>query len=352
MLENYLWHPVAASAALGDQPLAVTLLDQALVLWRGASSQPQAWADRCPHRGARLSLGQVAALPNGQPALVCPYHGWAFSTGGRCMLVPAQPDWVPPAGHTARAHEAVDHLGLVWVRLAPPPPDLPAALQALPAWLPGQAAGWRQVLCGPYAVDTSAARLVENFLDMSHFGFVHRGWLGDADHAQVDVGHVQETPGGLVAERAQAWQPRGYASATGGQMVHYRYEVLAPWAATLEKVADATDASGAQAGPHNAIALFINPQGPEACVAWFAMATLNDPTPDDELRRFQDTVFAQDKPIVESQVPRRLPLPAPLRVAAAPQAGAWPPEVNGPADRLSAAYRRYLLRLGVRHGVC
>lgn len=352
MLEEGLWHPVAAAATLGNQPLAVTVLGHNLVLWRGEAGQPQAWADRCPHRGARLSLGQVIALHTGQPALACPYHGWAFSSGGRCVQVPARPDWVPPAGHAVRTHEAAEHLGLVWVRLQKPSPELPTGLQDLPKWLPGQAEGWRQLLCGPYAVATSAARLVENFLDMSHFGFVHRGWLGDAEHAQVDVGHVQETPCGVLAERAQAWQPRGYASATSGQMVSYRYEVLAPWAATLEKVADPSDSSAAQAGPCNAIALFVNPQGPEECVAWFAMATLNDPTSDDELRRFQDAVFAQDKPIVESQVPRRLPLATPLRLAAASDSAAWPPEVHGPADRLSAAYRRYLLRLGVGHGVC
>jgi phenylpropionate dioxygenase-like ring-hydroxylating dioxygenase large terminal subunit len=50
------WHPVLDSAALRDAPHAVQVLDQALVLWRDAHGLPHAWADRCPHRGARLSL--------------------------------------------------------------------------------------------------------------------------------------------------------------------------------------------------------------------------------------------------------------------------------------------------------
>ena len=54
----------------------------------------------------------------------------------------------------------------------------------------------------------------------------------------------------------------------------------------------------------NAIALFIRPDGAERCTAWFAMATLGDPADDEELRSFQDTVFAHDRPVVKSQQPK------------------------------------------------
>lgn len=365
MLEHILWHPVAAHDQLGTDPLAVTLLGQRVVLWRDALGQPHAWADHCPHRGAQLSLGSLVAGCDaaGHPTrrLACPYHGWEFAPGGRCVHVPAQPDWAPPSSHTVQTHEVQAAHGLLWVRLAPPADSaaLPDPLYQPPAFAPTTDPAWRTVLCGPYAVATSAPRLVENFLDMSHFGFVHRGWLGDADHAQVDVGQVQETPHGVVASQCRAWQPRAYASATGGQMVDYRYEVVAPYTALLHK--DATHPGGTR----NAIALFIQPVQAESCVAWFAMSTQNDDTDDDELRRFQDAVFAQDQPVVESQRPRCLPLGRAARpgsqIAAEVQppvsAGLstdWPlpPEVHGPADRLSAAYRRYLARLGVTVGTC
>ena len=58
-METTLWHPVALASAVQPGPVAVTLLEQPLVLWRDADGRVQAWADRCPHRGARLSLGQV-----------------------------------------------------------------------------------------------------------------------------------------------------------------------------------------------------------------------------------------------------------------------------------------------------
>jgi len=337
MIEQQLWHPVVASRALRDGPLAVSLLDQPLVLWRD-HTVVHAWADRCPHRGARLSLGRVLTGVHGA-RLECPYHGWQFGgqgAPGRCLHVPAAPDFVPPAGHAATRFEALERHGLVWVRLAAPGTGLPALLHEPPAFDAAADPAWRSVLCGPYAVATSAPRLIENFLDLSHFGFVHDGWLGHRGHAQVQGGRVEEGPHGVTVAGAQAWQPRAHASATTGVPVDYDYAVPHPFAAVLTKRAGAGDPVS------NAIALFIRPDGEEACTAWFAMATHNDPASDQALRDFQDAVFAQDRPIVESQQPRALPIGrlGPVR------------ELHGPADRVSAAYRRYLNRLGIALGTC
>jgi phenylpropionate dioxygenase-like ring-hydroxylating dioxygenase large terminal subunit len=68
------------------------------------------------------------------------------------------------------------------------------------------------------------------------------------------------------------------------------------------------------------------------------LACVLDPESSDEaIRDFQLTIFAQDKPILENQVPKRLPLH--------PRAEMW-----APADAGSAAYRRFLTRRGVRYG--
>jgi phenylpropionate dioxygenase-like ring-hydroxylating dioxygenase large terminal subunit len=351
MIEKQLWHPVVASPQLRDAPVAVNLLGEALVLWRepgheGGAGVVHAWADRCPHRGARLSLGRVLNHLHGA-RLECPYHGWQFggdaavaesgAACGRCVHVPAAPDFVPPASHSATVFEAVERHGLVWVRLQRPDrTDGPAGLTQPPAFEAGENPLWRQLLCGPYTVQTSAPRLVENFLDLSHFGFVHEGWLGERTHAQVQTGQVEEGAEGLQANDCRAWQPRAYAGASDGAWVAYRYTVPHPFVAILHK--DAAEGEPVS----NAIALFIRPDGSETCTAWFAMATLGDLSDDEELRAFQDAVFAQDRPVVESQQPRRLPIGR----------GSPVTEVHGPADRMSGAYRRYLVRLGVTLGVC
>ena len=337
MIEQQLWHPVMASMHLRDEPAAVDLLGQPLVLWRepahdhGHDAVVHAWADRCPHRGAKLSLGRVLNHLHGA-RLECPYHGWQFEAGGRCKHVPAAPDFEPPAGHVATVHEARERYGLVWVRLGQPAQPLPD----LPVFEPGDNPAWRQVLCGPYELNTSAPRLVENFLDLSHFGFVHEGWLGERGHAQVRTGAVEEGPEGLTVRDARAWQPRAYAGADEGAWIAYRYDVPHPFAAILRK--DAADGDPVS----NAIALFIRPDGHEVCTAWFVMATQGDTSTDQELIAFQDAVFAQDRPVVESQSPRALPVGRTAPVT----------EVHGPADRVSSAYRRYLNRLGIALGTC
>ena len=350
MIEKQLWYPVIASSQVREAPVGVELLGESLVLWRepghdGGHGMVHAWADRCPHRGAKLSLGRVLNHLHGA-RLECPYHGWQFAgdaaaeqagaSCARCLHVPAAPDFVPPAAHAATAFEAREAHGLVWVRLEAPEASLPPSLAEPPAFDPWLDDTWRPLLCGPYEVHTSAPRLVENFLDLSHFGFVHEGWLGARSHATVDTGRVEEGAGALVANECKAWQPRGYAGAEGGAWVAYRYTVPHPFAAVLRK--DATEGDPVS----NAIALFIRPDGNERCTAWFAMATLGDPSDDEELRAFQDTVFAQDRPVVESQTPKRLPIG---------KDGASK-EVHSPADRMSSAYRRYLARLNISLGVC
>ena len=97
-MEKNQWHPLALSRDVIDAPLAVRLLEQDLVLWRDASGRAQAFVDRCPHRGARLSLGRVT--PQGQ--LECPYHGWQFADNGQCVKVPAVPGFTPPPQHCAQ----------------------------------------------------------------------------------------------------------------------------------------------------------------------------------------------------------------------------------------------------------
>lgn len=318
--EARAWWPVALSADVTTQPGAATLLGQELVLWRSAAGAV-AMADQCPHRGARLSLGQVH-----NDTLQCPYHGWRFGSGGECVSIPAVPGFTPPASHSACRYDTQEAHGLVWVRLArsgaPAALDLPG-LSHLPA---------RRLIYGPFDVATSAPRAVENFLDTSHFAFVHEGWLGDAGHPEVPHYDVTHTPDGRpVIEDYRAWQPRAAASAAGGDWVHYRYEVLSPYAALLSK-------HGQAGGPQDHYTIWACPSGPEHCRLWFAQYTTDTTSSNEALRDFQIAIFAQDQPVLESQRPRRLPISG--------------GEAMSAADRLSVAYRRYLKGSGITFGVC
>ena len=333
LVEGRHWHPVALGTAVGVQPLAVQLLDEALVLWRDAQGAVQAWADRCPHRGAALSMGCVRRV-DGATQLECPYHGWRFGGGGQVVLVPALPGFVPPASHRATVFAAVERYGLVWVRLAADGEASP------PAFAAEDEPRLRKVNCGPYEVATSAPRIVENFLDMAHFGFVHEGWLGDRGHTALADYRVDHTPTGLLATGCKAWQPQSSVHAQGGADVDYTYEVNAPYTAVLTKVPDARTV--ALADFRESIALFICPLSPERSRVWFRLAMNDFDSPDDRLQAFQHTIFTQDQPVLESQRPRCLPISAHAPVQ----------EVHCAADRSAAAYRRHLRELGITFGTC
>ncbi|MCA0311488.1 MAG: aromatic ring-hydroxylating dioxygenase subunit alpha [Proteobacteria bacterium] len=329
-LERSLWHPVALGHVVGSQPRAVTLLGEDLVLWRDGSGQAHAWMDQCPHRGARLSLGRVHA---GQ--LECPYHGWRFDGGGQCAHVPAVPDFQPGARHCARTFEAREAYGMLWVRLAAPE-GKPLPIHELPAFAAEAEPRLRKTTSGPYVVAASAPRIVENFLDMAHFGYVHEGWLGSREHTTIAPYEVHTTPHGVRATGCLAWQPRSSIHAESGAQVEYTYEVTAPYMAVLTKVPEA--GSTAIEGMNESIAMFVCPVTEESSVAWTRMAMNDFDSPDARLIDFQNTIFGQDQPVLESQRPKRLPL--------APAA-----EAHCAADRMSAAYRRYLKDSGITFGV-
>lgn len=343
MNELRWWWPVCLAQDLTDQPVGLRLLDQPVVLWRDAQGQPVAMVDRCPHRGAQLSMGRVV-----QGELQCPYHGWRFEPAGRCVAIPALPGFTPPASSRACRHRAVEHEGLVWVALADEAGNASDAGQAgMAARLVAGGSGdpvtavalpdlsglpARRLIYGPFDVATSAPRAVENFLDTSHFPFVHEGWLGAADHPEVPPYEVTQTPDGRpLIEAYKAWQPRASAAAAGGDWVTYRYEVLSPYAALLSKQGDA-------GGPQDSYTIWACPTTPESCRLWFAQYTTDAVSSDEALRDFQVEIFSQDQPVLESQQPKRLPLSG--------------GEAHSAADRLSAAYRRYLQACGITFGVC
>lgn len=319
------WHPVAFSdQLLASQHQAIQLLDEELVLWRSADGRVMAWDDRCPHRGAKLSLGKVV-----DDRLACPYHGWRFDGAGRCTLKPAQPSLPVPAEPMTQAFQVQERHGLVWVCLGTPHRDVIPYEEFTDDRL-------RNIMAGPYDVAACAPRVVENFIDMAHFGFVHDGILGDASTTEIPEYTVEDFidgsgQPGVRATGMRVTQPQANLQANGPADVEYGYRISRPLSAILTKQIVGSDLA-------EAITLFIQPMREEFSRVWMIFSGVRSPEPDEAVRRFQDTVFAQDKPILESQRPKRLPLH--MRAEQAQR-----------ADLLSAHYRRYLRYAKLTYGV-
>ncbi len=52
-----LWYPICPSHFLGEKPVSLRRLGLKVVLWRDETGASVMLEDRCPHRGAPLSMG-------------------------------------------------------------------------------------------------------------------------------------------------------------------------------------------------------------------------------------------------------------------------------------------------------
>ncbi len=191
----------------------------------------------------------------------------------------------------------------------------------------------RNIHAATIRVKVSAPRAVENFLDLAHFPFVHPGSLGEEPFTEIkdyDVVILEES-NEVLAQKCRVWQPNPMPTSTEGYEVDYVYRVPHPYCAILYKV-NAIDMDRM-----DVISIFAQPVGEEECNANMLLTIIDDQNSDAAIRSFQQMIFAQDKPILENQVPKRLPLD--LRA-----------EMSVRCDALSTAYRRWLHKRDVRFG--
>lgn len=172
------WYPLARSTDVLGAPLQRKLLGRKIVLWRNAEGEVSALPDRCPHREAELSRGEVRGS-----CLVCPYHGWEFAADGHCTRVPSATEGVPapPKAHLG-AYRSQEKYGLIWVCIGEPVADVP--------YMKWEDDPQFRRINTPFDVwQVSATRMVDNFLDITHFPWVHKESFGRQD--ETTVPHVE-----------------------------------------------------------------------------------------------------------------------------------------------------------------
>ncbi len=230
-------------------------------------------------------------------------------------------------GHAAGELPIIEQYATIWVAFGTPTKplfDIPEFDQ------PGR----RIIPCGAIGVHTSGLRIVENFLDMAHFPYVHTDWLGKEPHSEVVEYKVEwhETTDELWATDCRFWQPKAAPSADGGLEIVYTYRVMQPFTTMLYK------SCPTRPGDVDFILLQVQPQDEERSLVYSLLGYFDDVNSDAEMISFMQLIFGQDKPILESQLPKRLPLD--LRS-----------EVPARADAMSVAYRRWLRDKKLRFGV-
>ena len=191
----------------------------------------------------------------------------------------------------------------------------------------------RMVVCGAVSVRASGLRIVENFLDMAHFPFVHTDILGSEPHTEVlhYTTEIRRDVDEVWATNCQFFQPQAALSASGGIMAQYIYRVSNPFCTLLYKTCPNAE------NRWDVICLFVQPIEPDKCRAHPVMFLIDDVSTTSALVEFQQLIFLQDRIILENQRPRLLPLDARL-------------EIPTRADSSSIAYRRWLKEKGIVYG--
>lgn len=105
----------------------VDLAGESVLLTRDLDGRLHALANVCRHRGARLCEGHDASA---QGSLMCPYHAWTYALDGRLIATPHLDDSdVDRASHPLWRYHVREWEGLVFVSLAPDPPQFDGWLQ-------------------------------------------------------------------------------------------------------------------------------------------------------------------------------------------------------------------------------
>jgi len=171
------WYAVLDSREVPRaRPVGVTRLGEKLVLWRDRAGRVVCQRDRCAHRGAAVSAGQVHG-----DRVRCPFHGFEYDASGRCTLIPANGMNTPVPERfqlvTYPAREAHGFIYIWWGENRPELPPLPFFEdidERFSFWTVRDL--WR----------THYSRAIENQLDVMHLPFVHRTTIGRGGRTLVD----------------------------------------------------------------------------------------------------------------------------------------------------------------------
>ncbi|KAL5704379.1 chlorophyllide a oxygenase [Ranunculus cassubicifolius] len=164
-LKNF-WYPVGFTADLKvDTMMPIDCFEEPWVLFRGKDGEPGCVQNTCAHRACPLHLGSV-----NEGRIQCPYHGWEYSTDGKCEKMPS----TQMRNVKIKSIPCYEQEGMIWIW---PGDDPPAA--TIPSLLPPPGFLIHAEIVMELPVEHGL--LLDNLLDLAHAPFTHtstfaKGW--------------------------------------------------------------------------------------------------------------------------------------------------------------------------------
>ncbi|CAD5178653.1 chlorophyllide a oxygenase, chloroplastic-like [Musa acuminata AAA Group] len=164
-LKNF-WYPVAFSCDLKDDTMIpIDIFEEPWVIFRGKDGQPGCVQNTCAHRACPLHLGSVT-----EGRIQCPYHGWEYSTDGKCEKMPS----TKLLNVRIRSLPCFEQEGMVWIWPGEAPP-----MATIPSLKPPP--GFKVHAEIVMELPIEHGLLLDNLLDLAHAPFTHtstfaKGW--------------------------------------------------------------------------------------------------------------------------------------------------------------------------------
>ena len=295
-LRNH-WYVAAQPGEVGREPLARRILGDAIVLYRTQGGRAVAMQDQCPHRKYALSKGRIEG-----DEIRCLYHGLKFDGAGRCTFIPGQ-DRIP-SNLCARIYPLCEKHGWVWIWMGDP---AEADATRVPDFGLNTDPAWRAVF-GYLAIESDYRLILDNFLDLTHVGYVHVGTIGNAPVSDAPIELVSEQGMVRFNRTMKAIPP----SPTFVKLMQTEERIdrrtTSTWLPPSHFQNEVHAAHAGKLATNGAVRFYVNnsltPET-ETTTHYFWAVTRNfqlqDASIGDLLRRENDAAFQEDKVVIEEQ---------------------------------------------------
>jgi phenylpropionate dioxygenase-like ring-hydroxylating dioxygenase large terminal subunit len=301
------WYIAAWADELKQKPLARRICNEPIVLFRDPSGRPAALVDRCCHRSAPLSLGEVVA-----EGLQCGYHGLTFDGSGACVAIPGQSRISDSV--RVRSYPVAEKNQLIWIWMGEVARADTSTIVDFPYH--DDRAHW-PTKHDCYRINANYMLMVDNLMDLTHLGYLHAKTVGGnpLTHVNAEM-KTTNTPTGIKFTRwmRNSVPPPSYVKAAGFQGRVDRWQEF-EWAApssVLQWTGAADVGTGAYEGKREGgfqFRLFhgLTPETETSCFYFWSCANgyrQNEPEATEQLYREIAPTFVEDKAMVEAQQAR------------------------------------------------
>ena len=188
---RHCWYPICFVKDFpADCPYSFSLYNEPFVAFRNKDGKVVCLIDRCPHRAAKLSDGQII-----DGKIECLYHGWQFGSDGECLHIPQlAADAKIPLNACVKSFLVVERQGIIWmwagVAEAADEKRIPTIAELdKPGFVSSD-----YIRDLPY----DQSYFIENVIDPAHVHISHDGILGKREYARpLEIEAIANSAAGI-----------------------------------------------------------------------------------------------------------------------------------------------------------